>query len=403
MNALIRSRNLKFFVVPETSSGVLVAPAASNALDLVEAPTYSQKGKYSDTSRVRNSRTAIAQSFDGMEFGTLSFKCPAMLKAAGTAPQEGNVLIGVFGNETLVASTSAEYAPAVKTGTYSVWILHDNQVLDALAGVKFSKLSATLTKEGELIYSVEAKFQRKYSAGTALLGSIAAATDTSITLDAAYDGRDLYFVGQKVDIIEAGVAVETGLIVSAVTQTTLTLTALSTGAAVGSEIRPSLPTPSTSGEALSMGNNQVFIAPVDSVYDSTDATGITVAANQMLCEEATFEISQEVMTPAEKEMTGTDFPTADYAEDARTVSGSIKLVLRRDDAHYAESLRRDGNRALVFRIQNTGGATEDIVIRSAKLETPEESESSGGLSLSINYKAFEGVAGTEQEVQLFTR
>ncbi|MDT8445785.1 MAG: phage tail tube protein [bacterium] len=91
----INPRDLKLFVVKETTSGTLAFPAQANALRVAAYPELTEQVSYSDSEEIRNSLNLADRTQDKKAAGTLKLKILARLDGVGTnliKPPMGDVL-----------------------------------------------------------------------------------------------------------------------------------------------------------------------------------------------------------------------------------------------------------------------------------------------------------------------
>ena len=300
---------------------------------------------------------------------------------------------------------------------FSTWMLTETGaaasgggVLEAASGCQINSFSCSLAKDGEVQYSFGGDFSRLYYGGTGTLSATAADSATTLTFDSAsYDVDELFFVGQKVNIIDpAGtVTLDAPVSVTAVNSTgnTLTVDALSVTSGplpVGSIVKPYLPTGTISGSILSQRTAKAYLGTADTGYGQASGDLFT-SGNQILANSASVDLSQNLQKPVETEMDGNEYPSAAFIAENRELTGSLDHVFRIDDQKYYQSIKTTPRRALGYSVGETAGSIIDFYLPKVFVDVPGNSQSEGARVQNFPFEAIEPAAGEEEEFMIVYR
>jgi hypothetical protein len=301
--------------------------------------------------------------------------------------------------------------------TFSIWVVTDTgssttggAVIEAAAGCQINSLSTSISKDGELQYTFAGDFSRLYYGGTATLSATAANAATTLTFDSgAYDVDNLFFVGQKVNIIDpAGtVTLDSAVSITAVNSTgnTLTVDALSVTSGplpVGSIVSPYVPAGTISGSVLAQRKANVYLGSADTDYGHS-GSDLIISGNKVTATGASVSLSQNLQKPLEKELTGDDYPGVGFIPENREVSGDVSLAFRMNDQNYYQDLKTTPRRSLAVTIGDTDGSIIEFYLPKVFMPVPTNSEDSGARVLNMSFTAEEPSAGTEEEFKLIYR
>lgn len=285
------------------------------------------------------------------------------------------------------------------------------RVLECLAGCQISSMSIEIAKDGELQYSFDGEFQRRYISGPSVTDAITSNGATTISIDSAYSPAELYFVGQQVQILHvSGTETMTGgATISAVNASSITVGAvtLSGDMPVGSIVIPYHPTGVISGSVLAQRNAVACFAASDTAYgtDTGDILESTTPGSgfAILATSASINLSQNLQKPTEKELTGNAYPSAQFILENREISGEMMLVFRLKDQNYYEAIANTPNRAYCFRVGDTKGSIIDAYMPRAFTDVPVDSQDNGARIQTFEFETIEPTAGVERELTIYYR
>lgn len=283
-------------------------------------------------------------------------------------------------------------------------------VVEACSGCQINSFSCTVAKDGELRYTFAGDFYRQYYGGTATLSATLSTSGTTVTFDSSvYDVDNLFFVGQKINIIDpAGtVTLSSPVSVTAVNSTanTLTVDAVTVTSGpfpVGSVVVPYLPTGTISGSVLAQRTAKVYLGTADTDYG--EASGdLLVSGNNILAKSGSVTLSQNLQKPHEKELTGDEYGTAAFIPENREISGDVTMVFRINDEKYYEDLKGTPRRALAYAVGSTAGSIVEMYFPKVFMMVPANSQEDGARIQTFNWNTVEPSLGVEREFMLVYR
>lgn len=326
-------------------------------------------------------------------------------------------LYGGAASDGDVTLNMARFELAEELPYFSVWMSNETgssttggAVMMAFAGCQINAFDVEFAKDGELQYVFGIDFQRRYFAGTAELSATLATSGTTMTFDSAtYDVDNLFFVGQQVNIIDpAGSAtLDSPVTVSAVNSGANTVTI---GAAsitngpmpIGAIVSPYLPVGVISGNIIEQRNNKIYLGPADTDYGQASGDLIEATYN-LLSKTGSISLAQTLQKPLEKELTGDEYPSAQFIPDTRDVTGNVTIAFRMNDQNYYQSLATTPRRALAFTVGNTEGSIIEFYLPKSFLNIPTDSVEEGNTILDIAWNAIEPSLGAERELMIVYR
>lgn len=385
-NAITLAREHAIFVVPETTRGTLVFPLAANLVIPAGYGTLGQVPDYTKSEEIVDSRSLIDQFRDATPSGDWSL--PMYLRPSGTAgtvPQGSALLKSMFGAETVVASTSVNYSLAKQLPSFSLWCKYGDTVFFA-AGASADQAKLGISKKGALKLDLSGKFMTLGWAGTDELSALIDYVSTPITSIPVKDAKK-YTIGGKIKI---GADSNSGLgyTVTAVNVTTNTLTitpGIATDQAIDTIVAPFLPTGTIIG------------APVESRTATVSFDGGTTIA-KIKGLDLLFANDIQYL---EDEISSVEYPT-DYVEGDRVVTGSVTILLRRDDLKYFyDSLTAGVEKNIkIFAGAATAGKKVAISMIRTRIKAPSLNPSAPTVELKMDITAL-GTAGEDEISMLF--
>lgn len=301
--------------------------------------------------------------------------------------------------------------------TFSIWVLENTSsastaraTLRGIAGCQISSLETNVEKSGALILTITGKLGRIYFGGSALLSATAANSATTLSFTSGtYNVGELFFVGQKVNIVDpAGTAVLSAPVAVSAVNTganTITVDALSVSNGplpIGSIVTPYLPAGTTSGYVVENRTAQIFLGAADLPYGQASGTGMH-SANWVNSRSISLKVSQNLLTPGEKDLNGSDFPSIGFIPDTREVSGEITMNFSESDIKYFESLRANPRRCLGIQLGTVAGKIIDFYLPKVFLEIPDVGNNEGAMTLTFKFTAEQPAAGPEEELVVVYR
>jgi len=386
-NKVAVRRDHEVFVVPETTKGTLVAPAAGNYIIPVGLAAMNQSPSFTDSEEIQNTRDIMDRFQDRMPAGEWSFPIYCRPSgAAGTAPMEKELLEALFGTETIVGATSVTYTQAIEKPSVSIWVKNDHTVFFA-SGATVSSARFSVATKGALKIDLSGKFMQMGIVGTQDLAAAAIATATTGTVDDA----SCYSVGGKIEFydVSAGTVDDNsgaGYTISGVNTTTNVLTftpGLADGFDIDDTVRPWLPTGTVVGSPV---ENRKTTASINSVSTNVKKFDISV---------------EDPAAYLEDEITTSDY-VEDYVEDTRKISGSIGLVFRANDAKYFIDNVAGANIPLSLVVGTTAGSIVTISMPNCSLDVPKTQDSSPTVALDIPFVALGNTTGEDSMSIAFT-
>ena len=114
-----------------------------------------------------------------------------------------------------------------------------------------------------------------------------------------------------------------------------------------------------------------------------------------------FEFDRSITTPGLTEMTGEEFPSANYIINEPTITGSLTLLLRPKDFQLMNSLREEPRRAIAVRVGNVAGKIIEIGAASAFFEVPTPADADGATQIDIPFTVIRGDQGETADANKF--
>ena len=156
---VLRQKATELVFMDESTAGTLSsAPSGTNSASeqsfaTTDPPVWEQSVNTTIFSEIGSQLITQDQATNYLEYGASSYTFMAKPNGAGV-PAENYLLLKFFGAQ----STSGEYAYyfSNQTNTVSAWQLVDSNFLQAVAGVIFNELTCSISKEGNLIYTISA-------------------------------------------------------------------------------------------------------------------------------------------------------------------------------------------------------------------------------------------------------
>lgn len=198
-------KNQCTWVVPETTPGTFVCPAAADTVIPTGDVKADQDSMKNTSKEKKNTRSQGKKLLGPTKAGEWSL--PTYVKPSGSlgvAPVPGVLLEAAIGKETIVASTSVTYGLAgINDPIPHVSILvKDGSMVKALAGCSCDKMSSPVNAADEFEATFSGNFMKMVIAGTDQLDGAITGTTTPVTeipLKSAYGYRK-YDIGAKINI-----------------------------------------------------------------------------------------------------------------------------------------------------------------------------------------------------------
>lgn len=385
-NSIAVRRNIDVFVIPETTKGALVVPAAGNYIIPVGMPELNQTPSYTESDEIQNSRDTLDRFQDRMSAGTWSMSVYCRPSGtAGTAPMEKTLLLSHYGAETVSASTSVTYSQAIEKPSFSIWVRIDH-TMRFCAGATVSDLKISPSTKGALQFDFSGGFMTSGVVGTQDLSAAIVALDTTFTPDDA----SCYSVGGLVEFYD--VSADTvddnsgaGYAITGVNTTTnvVTTSAIASAFDVDDMVRPFLPTGTKVG------------TPIENRKATTQINSISTNVRK-------FDISvNDPCAYQDDEMT-TSGAVEDYVPDRRKIDGTISLVMRKNDAKYFVDNLDDGALVpLTLVVGDAAGSIVTITMPQSALDVPSTVDSAPTVGLDMPFTSL-GNAGEDSMTITFT-
>lgn len=385
-NKLTLSREHKIFVVAETTKGTLAFPASANLVVPAGYGSISQVPTYTDSEEIVDSRSLIDQFRDALPSGDWSL--PMYIRPSGTAgvaPQGGALLKAQFGTETVVGSTSVTYSLAKQLPSFSIWTKYGDTVFFA-SGASADTAKLGISKKGALKLDMNGKFMAMGWCGTDELSAAIDYVATPITAIPVKDAKK-YTVGGKIMVgtdDNAGL----GYAITAVNVTTNILTiatGLDTDQAVDTVVAPFLPAGTIVGSPV---ESRTATVSFDGGSTTTKIKGLDL----------TFSNSVQYM---EDEISDDENPT-DYVEGQRSVTGSVTILMRRDDlGYFYDGLAAGVEKEIEISFgEAVAGQRGSITMAAARIKAPTLSPTAPTVELKMDITAL-GTTGEDEISMLF--
>lgn len=367
-NRIASDRNISVWVVPETVPGQIAYPGSAHLIGAFDIKYPTQNPEYTNSNERAQTRDVLNRCQGAMPAGEWGFSTYCRPKGVATVPEEGDLLEGLTGVET-VGGSDVVYSLALQKTSYSIWFLVDHSLLFAV-GATIGEVEFNL-EDCSLTYQWSGGFMRMGTIGTEVLSGDATAAGTTIpvvnTDKFTTEGRviltdatgtitdDNGGAGYTIDSISDGVSLTT-------TET------IATGQASGGFVAPFDPGGSLGGNPLETRTAVVEIGGVSKPI---------------------IDFSFNVVDTPEyltREKTPSGYPVA-YAETQREISGEISLAFRRDDADEFKKAIRGDEQSIKITVGDLTGYTVVVNMPRCKTEIPTPEEEEPIVQLVIPYTA----------------
>jgi hypothetical protein len=370
LNDIANDRNITVWCVAETTPGILAYPAAADVVAAFDISYPNQVPEYSNSKERAQTRDVLNRCQGQWPAGDWGFSTYCRPAGAGVAPAEAMLLKSLAGTETVTASTSVAYDPALKKPSFSLWFLVDHTMMFC-AGATVGTCDLSLA-ECSLTWTWGGGFMHMGIVGTDELTADAAAAATTLTVTTA----EKFNVGGLVSLTDASGAVVddnagAGYTISGVDYSAETLTistGLVNGASAGGFVCPFNPGTVLAGLPLETRTAVVRVGTTDKAI--TDFTW-------------SVKDEPEYLT---RERTPSGYPVA-YAETQREVSGELKIVFRRDDAPLFQGGISGEPVPLRLTCGETAGYILTIDMGRCEIEIPTPEEAEPLVELTMPYTA----------------
>tara|TARA_R100000963_G_C4640947_1_gene104589 strand:- start:976 stop:2163 length:1188 start_codon:yes stop_codon:yes gene_type:complete len=300
----------------ESTAGTLSsAPSGTNgsseqSFATTEAPVWDQATNTTTFSEIGSQILTQDQSLNYLEYATASYNFLAKPNGTG-APAENYILLKFFGAQ----NTSGEYAYyfANSVDTVSAWQLTDDNFMFAGAGTIFNELTASISKDGNLIFNVSALASRLYYGGQATVASVSTNDITintpSIKGVPGASASNLFFANEPIIVYNnSGGASRGSTTVSSIASNVLTVASAPASTDADDVIVPTISADTLSTlSPISMKSSTVYMAASGTASGSLFASG-----NLVTVQSADITINRDIQTPGLQDLTGSVYPSSAY-------------------------------------------------------------------------------------------
>lgn len=379
-------RSHKVFVVPETTKGTLVVPAAGNYIIPVGLAMLNQTPSFTNSEEIQDTLDVTDRFQDRMPAGTWNISCYLRPSGtAGTAPQGDSLLEALLGTKTVVGGTSVTYSQAIEKPSVSIWIMYDNTVR-FMSGCTVDGLNLQASNKGAAQADFSGQGMKSGTVGTQDLAVAITASDTTFEVDDA----SCYSVGGLVEFYDVSADTvddnsSAGYAITGVNTSTNIVTVgseIGSGFAINDTVRPFLPTGTEVGSPVENRKTSVSVNTV-----STNIKSLSLSAG---CPASMLE--DEITTSGYVE---------DYVPDMRNISGSLSLLMRNNDAKYFVDNYDGSEVPIVLTLGEDAGSIVTVTMSRCSLDVPSVSDSNPTVSLDMNYLAL-GTSGEDSLTVAFT-
>ena len=360
---VLRQKATQLVFVTETTAGTLTsAPSGSNgateqSFDTTTAPVWEQDVNTTTFSEIGAQVITQDQATNYLEYANATYEFMAKPNGA-SAPAEDFVLKKFFGAQ----ATSGEYAYyfANDVTTVSAWQLVDSNFMFATAGVIFNELTASISKDGNLVYSLTALGNRIYYGGQATVASV---SSNDITVNAPSIAgvpgaatSNLFFANEPVIVYNNSSGASGGTTtVSSIAGNVVTVVATPSSTDADDVIMPTISAESTSTLfPISMKNSAVYMAASGTAQASLFASG-----NKVTVQSADISFNRDIQSPGLQDLTGSVYPSASYVI-GNDVSISGSFTLNAQPNQLAQASRFVDNDLMAIGIQVDDGSSNYI-------------------------------------------
>lgn len=369
-NKIAIAREQQIFAVLESERGVAARPTPADYLIAAGYGSINQQPSFSNSKEIHNSRDIMDRFGDQVAPGSWSF--PVYLRPSGSlgvVPQEAVLMTSLLGKKTVNTGASVVFEPDIEKPSFTLYVKKDHTVFFG-TGATAGSGKLQLATKGAATVDFSGKFMRLGWAGTSETTSGATSGDTTIEVD---DARK-YTVDALVEIELADGTVynnsDTGYKISArnTDTNTITLEALEDDVASGSIVRCWLPV------GVEVG------APLPARKGSAEMEGNPRKVQKM---EITISDDPKYL---DEEITDSGF-TEDYAENQRSVAGSMSVFYRVEDITLFDDGLNDVEKALKMIIGDTAGSIVEVSTSRTSISVPNISEADPTVALSTSLQA----------------
>jgi len=369
-NSIASDRKITVWVVPETVQGVLAYPLPKHIVAPFDISYPVQVPDYENSKERANSRDVLDRCQGSMPAGEWGFSTYCRPNEAGVVPAEAELLKSLLGKETIVASTSVDYEPAIDKPSVSIWFMVDHTML-FISGATVGKGECAVDDDCQLIWKWSGGFMRMGVTGTQELEhELLAAEDIILTTN-----TNRYTVGGVICLTDAAGAVvddNSGAgyeIISIVDGVSITVDQqFFVGAAAGGFIAP-----------LNVGGAVQGLA-----LEQRTAT-VTIGGVVKKIVGFTFVVTDEPEYLS-REKTPSGYPE-NYAETQREVSGEVGFVFRRDDSEQFKLGIVGADQAIILNVGSTAGYLLEIEMPRCQIEVPSTEDVEPLVEIKRNYTA----------------
>ena len=197
----------------------------------------------------------------------------------------------------------------------------------AAAGVILNELTATISKDGNLIYNVSALASRLYYGGQATVSSVSTNDITintpSIKGVPGATASNIFFANEPVIVYNNSTGASRGTTtVSSISSNVVTVAATPSSTDADDVILPTISSAAVSTlSPISMKNSKVYMAA-----SGTSSASLFASGNQVTVQSADVTINRDIQTPGLQDLTGSVYPSADYiVGNDVSITGSFTL------------------------------------------------------------------------------
>ena len=361
---VLRQKATQLVFVTETTAGTLTsAPSGSNgateqSFDTTTAPVWEQDVNTTTFSEIGSQIITQDQATNYLEYANATYEF--MAKPNGVNAPAENFLLTKFFGATNNDPSFYSYYFANSVDTVSAWQLVDSNFMFATSGVIFNELTASISKDGNLVYSLTALGNRIYYGGQATVASV---SSNDITVNAPSIAgvpgaatSNLFFVNEPVIVYNNSTGASRGTTtVSSIAGNVVTVASAPGSTDADDVIKPTISAASTSTlSPISMKNSAVFMAASGTAQGSLFGAG-----NKVTVQSADISFNRDIQSPGLQDLTGSVYPSASYVI-GNDVGITGSFTLNAQPNQLAQASRFVDNDLMAIGIQVDDGSSNYI-------------------------------------------
>ena len=397
---VLRQKATELVFMDESTAGTLSsAPSGTNSSSeqsfaTTDPPVWEQSVNTTIFSEIGSQLITQDQATNYLEYGASSYTF--MAKPNGVSePAENYLLTKFFGGTNNDPSFYAYYF-SNQTNTMSAWQLVDSNFLQAVAGVIFNELTCSISKEGNLIYTISALGSRLYYGGQATVASVSTNDITINTLSVpgvpGAAASNVFFPNQGIEVFNNSSGASRGTTtVSSIAGAVVTVASAPASTDADDPILPILSADTLSTlSPLSMKNASVYVAA-----DGTAQGSLFASGNKVTVSSADITISRDIQTPGLTDLTGSVYPAASYIiGNDLSITGTFSMNAQPNQLSAASRFVDDDLMAIGIQIDD--GSAQYIRFFMAYCRVTAETGGDLVATSTVNFTVVKG-AGTTDE------